>query len=292
MKRNLWIAAAVLWLAPLAVGLRYWQVWDQLPASMATHFNAAGHPNGWMTPSGSLAFMLGMLAFFAAIAVIVVAVIPRAGTAVWAILGLFYAIIGLLVWSNEQVLGYNLRGSPMHVAAIVWIALTAPALFLAIYLSAERGLKLKQDRVIAEEVHASAVWGLVLTVPVVLMITVAAATPDNNLRLALALSAIVLVFAAGMPWLGFHYRFTPAGVEIRLFGFRLRSIPLAQIQGYNVQNWSAWRGYGIRGLGNSRAYVWSNRVVRIRTNNGEVFLGHNHPERIVRDLDAITQFSH
>jgi hypothetical protein len=48
-------------------------------------------------------------------------------------------------------------------------------------------------------------------------------------------------------------------------------------------------GYGIRGIGARRAYVWTNQGVRIKTGNGEVFLGHKEPERIVRDLDLITQ---
>jgi hypothetical protein len=29
-------------------------------------------------------------------------------------------------------------------------------------------------------------------------------------------------------------------------------------------------------------------VVHIRTSNGEIFLGHSDPERIVRDLDMVT----
>jgi len=40
-------------------------------------------------------------------------------------------------------------------------------------------------------------------------------------------------------------------------------------------------------VGNSRAYVWGNRGVRVVTSDGYVFLGHNEPQRIVRDLDAM-----
>jgi hypothetical protein len=71
-------------------------------------------------------------------------------------------------------------------------------------------------------------------------------------------------------------------------GFRLRSIPRADIKEYAVESWNPLRGYGIRGIGNRRAYVWCNQGVRIQTNDGEVFLGHREPERIVRDLDSIT----
>ena len=41
--------------------------------------------------------------------------------------------------------------------------------------------------------------------------------------------------------------------------------------------------------GNRRAYVWGNSGVSIKTVDGEVFLGYEDPERIVRDLDLVTQ---
>ena len=99
--------------------------------------------------------------------------------------------------------------------------------------------------------------------------------------------ALFLTLAA-FAWSGFEYRFGPAGVEVSTLGFRLRSIPLAQIEGYAVEPWNLLRGYGIRGVGNTRAYVWCNQVVHIKTTGGDVFLGHTDPQRIVRDLDSIT----
>ena len=48
--------------APLTA-LRYWQVWDELPARMATHFDANGQPNGWMSREAALYFALGLTAF-------------------------------------------------------------------------------------------------------------------------------------------------------------------------------------------------------------------------------------
>jgi hypothetical protein len=54
----------------------------------------------------------------------------------------------------------------------------------------------------------------------------------------------------------------------------------------------ALRGYGIRGLGNTRAYVWGNNVVHITTPDGEVFLGTDDPSRTVRGLDMMKQYTH
>jgi hypothetical protein len=35
--------------------------------------------------------------------------------------------------------------------------------------------------------------------------------------------------------------------------------------------------------------VWGNSGVRIKTTQGEVFLGHSEPEKIMRDLDLVTR---
>ena len=59
------------------------------------------------------------------------------------------------------------------------------------------------------------------------------------------------------------------------------------IVSYAIEPWAFIRGYGIRGIGSTRAYVWCNKVVHIKTTNGDVYLGHNDPARIVRDLDRM-----
>jgi len=58
------------------------------------------------------------------------------------------------------------------------------------------------------------------------------------------------------------------------------------------EKWVALRGYGIRGVGKTRAYVWGNNVVHITTIDGEVFLGTNDPARTVRDLDMMRHSAH
>ena len=114
------------------------------------------------------------------------------------------------------------------------------------------------------------------------------AVPQGAVRLTGVLMSLLFLVLAAFAWTGFQYRFGPAGMEISTLGFRLRSIPLLQIESYAIEPWNLLRGYGIRGVGTSRAYVWCNRVVHIRTTQGGVFLGHNDPQRIMRDLDSIT----
>ena len=129
--------------------------------------------------------------------------------------------------------------------------------------------------VLAVETHAGRLWSL-LILP------------------ALVGPAIGLVFyPTGPAWFvlvlaGFEYRFLRQGVEVRTLGYRLRTIPKMAILGYSIESWGLPRGYGIRGFGNTRAYVWGNKVVHIRTSDGEVYLGHSDPERIVRHLDEMT----
>ena len=140
----------------------------------------------------------------------------------------------------------------------------------------------------AEEQHGSVMWALVMIVPACGMVFFAGNVPLAGIRLTLIVSAIILFAAAAMAWSGFHYSFSPSGVEIRTLGIRVRSISAADIRSYAVDRWNVIGGYGIRGLGNRRAYVWGDSGVRIKTTEGEVFLGHSEPEKIIRDLDAIT----
>jgi hypothetical protein len=142
--------------------------------------------------------------------------------------------------------------------------------------------------VLAEETHSGRAWSLLI-----LLVMVGPAIAWSQARTAAVLWAVILVGviavgACAMAWSGFQYRFLRHGVEIRIFGFRLRSIPKESIMSYSIEPWAFIRGYGIRGIGNTRAYVWCNKVVHIRTTNGDIFLGHNDPDRIVRDLDMVT----
>ncbi len=295
MTRTWWkIGIALLWLGLPLIALRYWMVWDQLPARMATHFDAMNQPNGWMLREGSMYFILGLYLFLAVLFTVIITVVHKVhapDAAAWAVLGLFYVILGVLYYGNESVLAYNLTGAPVQVLTMVVPVFVAIFVVIAITLSTKRGHDLPASNVLAEEVHAGRGWALVLFLPVLAEVAVIYSVPNTALRLALALVALVLLGAGALAWSGFRYIFTSNGVEIRTLGYRLRSIPAEHIKQYAAANWNIAGGYGIRGLGERRAYVWGNRGVRIKTNDGEVFLGHSHPDRIVHDLDAVKQFS-
>jgi len=146
-----------------------------------------------------------------------------------------------------------------------------------------------QNDLLAVETHAARFWGL-LIVPAFVMCAVSVAFYDTApARLALLLVALLGIPAVAMILGGFQYRFLRHGVEIRTLGFRLCTIPKTAVISYSIEPWGMMRGgYGIRARGGARAYVWGNKVVHIRTTNGEVFLGHSDPERIVQHLNEMT----
>lgn len=144
--------------------------------------------------------------------------------------------------------------------------------------------------VIAEETHSGRVWSL-LILPVLIGPAISVVFfPTAPARFALVVVAVIGGGVLALMLGGFQYRFLRHGVEIRTLGFRLRTIPKESIVSYSIESWSLARGYGIRGVGNTRAYVWGNKVVHIKTTDGEVYLGHSDPEKIVRDLNQVTSF--
>ena len=293
MNRTLYRAfALLLWLALPVVALEYWQVWDQLPARMATHFNFANQPTGWMTPGESLRFILVMIGLMLAVFSVLAWIASRksVNAVSWALLGLFYVSTATLVAVNQAMLSFNVDGTPMNLGPWLVAVPVAVVVFLGVFLVSQRGQAFSRSEVLAEEVHRGKAWAVVLALPVVGVLALATQVPSRSAQAGLGLVALALLGAAALAWTGFHYVFTRSGVEVRSLGFRLRSIPAEQIKEYGAQGWNAIGGYGIRGVGSTRAYVWGNKVVHIQTTNGEVYLGHSDPERIVRDLDLVKSF--
>jgi Protein of unknown function (DUF1648) len=294
MRRNFQIAIGLLWLAPVAMFLQYRLVWDRLPQSVATHFAANGQPNGWMSRPAAVAFPLIPVLMVLLVATIGWARIrePHAGS--WAILGLFSVLPLALIAINEQIITFNLGGTPIHglPAAglpIVLATLAAVLVCVLVFLSAKRGGPLPLADVVADEVHGSRMWTFLLLGPLLVLAWVALRIPDGAVRIVFVPVTLVFLVTGAATWSGFHYRFTHSGLEIRALGFRLRSIPREQIRHYQPSSWNWTGGYGIRGLGEDRAYVWGKSGVRIATARGSVFLGHAEPQRLIHDLDVLTK---
>jgi hypothetical protein len=287
----------LMWLALPLIALRYWLVWDRLPASMATHFDFAGQPNGWMPRDTSFWYAIGITAVVLVVFTAVLLLIHRERSRIsdvvsWALLLFFYFVLGFVYFANNAVVDYNLNRHPVDLATASFLMLVAVVLLIGVCVMSKRGSPLPETQWIAEETHASPLLAVILLLPVALQLWILAKLPLGAMLVVMSLVCLLLIAVAAFAWTGFQYRFGPAGVEIRALGFRLRSIPLGEIKSYAVEPWSVIRGYGIRGIGNRRAYVWCNRGVLIKTGEDEVFLGYSEPERIIRHLDAIKQFAH
>jgi hypothetical protein len=295
-RKSFAILTALMWIALPLTALRYAQVWNQLPARMATHFNALGEPNGWMPRLTSLCFALGLTAFmlatFTVMAIIILKQKSPPDAPTFALLAFFYLILGGVYYVNSSLVEYNLTAKPITVAPLLLGLPVSIVLFVLVYLRSRRGEPLPDEQVLAEESHGSPTLAAAFLLFGILQLWLCVSIPQSTVRGVTALLAIVFLLLCAHAWSGFQYRFTPAGVEISTLGVRLRSIPQSQITKYRIEKWMALRGYGIRGLGNVRAYVWGNDVVHISTVDGEVFLGHKDPARLMRGLDAVKQYAH
>jgi len=201
MNRTVYRAfALLLWLALPLTALEYWQVWDKLPARMATHFNFANQPNGWMAPGDSLRFILvlmaAMLAVFSVLAWIASRKSVNAGS--WALLGLFYVSMATLVAVNKAVLSFNVDGKPLNLGPWLVAVPAAVVVFVVAFLLSQRGRAFPASEVLAEEVHSGRLWTAVLAVPVVGVLVLANQVPSRSTQAALGLVALALLGAAAL----------------------------------------------------------------------------------------------
>src|SRR5260370_34647695 len=144
-----------------------------------------------------------------------------------------------------------------------------------------------QDDVLAEETHSGRSWSLIILLALIGPMIGVALLPSTVGRWAVALVGVIAIGTFAMSWSGFQYRFLRQGVEIRMLGFRLRSIPRQSIVSYSTEPWAFIRGYGIRGIGSPRAYGWCNQALHIKTSDGAIFSEPHRPERIVCHLDLV-----
>lgn len=281
------ILVLMLWLVLPLTALRSLLVWKSLPLQMATHFNAANQANGWMSREASLIFILSLMAVVLLPCTLALMRVRERKAEFLLLLGFFTLILGTLFYGQESVIRFNLYGTTVAAGPVLVTVAIGGLVLLATALLRKRGQQFAEGDVIAEEKHAVPAWGWLFVALLFVLLAVMVKAPDSSTRVAMGTSALILLVTAAGVFNGFHYYFTKTGLEIRTLGFRLRSIPAAHIQNYAVDKWNALGGYGIRGIGKRRAYVWGNKGVRIQTSDGEVFLGHDDPEKLIRDLDLI-----
>ena len=111
-NRRFWhLGIALLWAAIPTIDFQYQRVWESLPVHMATHFDINNHPNGWASRDSSMWFILGVTAFVAVLATVITIRIRKPDAASWAVLAMFYLVLGILYRASATVIEYNLSGN-------------------------------------------------------------------------------------------------------------------------------------------------------------------------------------
>jgi hypothetical protein len=135
MNRKLHLALTLLmWIALPAIAIRYQQVWNELPARIATKFNAAGRAVGWMTPKQSLEFNLVVMGLMLVVftgALLAMEWKNKPPVLQWFVLAACWGQVMAMLFIFESILGHALNGTPVY---------TGPEVFLAPGLIAVAGL--------------------------------------------------------------------------------------------------------------------------------------------------------
>jgi Protein of unknown function (DUF1648) len=120
MERKLFqIAVGLTWLALPLTALNYWRAWRRLPARVAVHFDINWQPNGWTSREGSLLLALGTTIFL--ILIFTIACYALSGAAIsslarWAIVAVFYVVLGFVYHVNSWIVDRNLGEQPRNLS--------------------------------------------------------------------------------------------------------------------------------------------------------------------------------
>ncbi len=291
------VALVVPWLGLVAMIYETWSVYDRLPPVIASHFNAAGVPNGYAPKEQFFTIIVpiafGLLCLFTFLAS---RFDSKSGLA-WLLLIAEYWMIGIFVMLTHGTLNVALKQAatldfPMGVWSVVCGVLLVGGEVIRI-----QGVKKRANAhgggLIAEFTHNSPTMAAVFVVIVVglMLVGVTLNLKGPAFGIPMVVGVIMLACAA---WAlsGFTYRITTAGVEVRSFGMPFRFIPASDIQSFEARTCNPltdFGGWGIRGIGKMRAYIWGGkRCVHIRTNAGdEIYLGLAEADRMVRELEQM-----
>ncbi len=316
MTRSSWRNLSLLpWLILPLMLLRYWQLQDLLPARIAVHFNASNMPNGW-SDAGSFAFgflgmTVGMLALFT-----VLSFLPkRPKSFAWVLMLVEYGVSAVMCLAFIGILEFNAlnRADVLRIAgrvAMLTPVVAITAVVIAVVkagrdeIGAQSGAAVSpvptgpvvspsQGSLVAEESQRAPLAAVLFAVLAGVFLVIAFKLPPSPMWLRLLLYAVtaLMLWVITQAWGGFRYRITSTGVEVRTGGIRVCSIPKANIQEYRVAQIDPlgdFGGWGIRMLPGKRAFIWhGHEAVRIRTPQRTVYLGHDQPERLVKDLDVM-----
>src|SRR5690242_17938604 len=106
--------SALQWLALPILVLNFGSVWQKLPSRIATHFDLAGQPNGWMPREEAVIVILSISAAVLIIATWIASRVKDPDATAWGLVAVFYIIQGTLIYAAQSVINFNLHATPVH----------------------------------------------------------------------------------------------------------------------------------------------------------------------------------
>ena len=144
-NRRFWhLGIASLWAVIPTIYYQYKDIWNRLPARMATHFDINNHPNGWAPKESSMWFILGVAACVVLVATVLLARIRTPDVKSWAILVLFLFVLGVLYRASATVIEYNLTGNLLSMDWAMKLFMAAVIAIILLYVNQSTGALARQ----------------------------------------------------------------------------------------------------------------------------------------------------
>jgi hypothetical protein len=123
MERKLFLAVVVLaWVVLPLTARNYSRAWGRLPARVAVHFDANWQPNGWTSREGARSLALATTSFLLVVFTIAgIAVMRRPASSLskWAMVAVFYIVIGLVYHVNQWIVDRSIIPQPTAPVALL-----------------------------------------------------------------------------------------------------------------------------------------------------------------------------
>lgn len=291
------IAMMIPWLGLAAMILEIWSVYGQLPARIGSHFNAAGYPNGWAPKQQLFTFIVPIAFGFLVLFTFLVSRFQKSSGLAWLTLVFEYWGFGLQYLLTHGMLRVALGETRTLDAHIGMLSLVCGVALVIGEVSRVTLVRKQADTehgtLIAQEVHGSPIIATVMVAITMSMLGVDVALHLHGPAQAIPLVVgVIMLGCAIWAFTGFVYRITTGGLEIRMLGMPIRFIPAFDIQSVEARNCNPltdFGGWGIRGIGKMRAYIWGgNRCVHIRTHSGDdIYLGIADANRMKYELEQM-----
>ena len=275
------------------------QVWSTLPPLLAVHFDLSGHPNGWQAKGSFIAMTLG---FWIGLSILFSFLLSKGAKPSVFLPSLYFTAVAFVAGIVYTIRANTGGNAPALLPAVVLIGTTAVLLWAiwSVITSFGRMPTGQYDKsqflgapLIAVERHRAG-WQAVIGLLGAAIISSLAMIPSGtSYKVAvLTAGAVTLVLSVFLA-LGFRYEIRATGVLVKGYGVTLRFIAAPDVNSVLSVTCNPLRdfgGWGIRGGPHHCAYILGGHTaLRIKTTQGEFYLGTREPDRLAQEIRAITR---